>query len=258
MAVPDRPGLASRPWESRNIQTSDRLGAANRERADRIGTDGSARLSEGIMLRGLGVAHRLLLIYLLGFASVAFLAYSLVVEKNRAIAAARAELNGNAYVGAVRDTLLALIDNRQAVSTGEAGAGAALREPLAALTTAQQNRGRGMDTAALAERLTFVLRELTQRDLRDPAAQALLREAAVAAKSLIARIGDESNLIVDPELDSYYAMSAVVLRLPEIVTTAADLADAAIAVRPGIDGYETARAKFLLTEGAFIATTNAL
>jgi PAS domain S-box-containing protein len=210
------------------------------------------------MLRGLGVAHRLLLIYLLGFASVAFLAYSLVVEKNRAIALARAELSGSTYVSTVRDTLLALIDNRQAVSSGEAGAGAALGKPLAALAAAQQSHGRGMDTTALAARLTFLLQELTQQDLRDPAAQALLREAAVAAKSLISRIGDESSLIVDPELDSYYTMSAVVLRLPEIVTTAVDLADAAVAVRPGIEGYENARAKFLLTDGAFIATTNAL
>jgi PAS domain S-box-containing protein len=210
------------------------------------------------MLRGLGVAHRLLLIYLLGFASVAFLAYSLVVEKNRAIALARAEINGNAYVSTVRDTLLALIDNRQAASSLGGDTGATLDKPLAALAAAQQSHGRDMDTAALAKRLTFLLEELSEQDLREPAAQALLGEAAMAAKSLITRIGDQSGLIVDPELDSYYTMSAVVQRLPQIVTAAADLADAATAVQPGIEGYEEARAKFLLAEGAFIATTNAL
>ncbi|HET6224617.1 MAG TPA: ATP-binding protein [Dongiaceae bacterium] len=214
------------------------------------------------MQRGLGVAHRLLLIYLLGFVSVAFLGYSLVVEKNRAIELARRELSGSAYVSTVRDVLLAITDHRQAASpveaAGQAGDGSALRQPLAALTAAQRRYGSGMGTTALAERLAFVMQELTRQHMRDPAAQAALGEAATAARSLITRIGDESGLIVDPELDSYYTMSVVVLRLPEIVTTAADLADAAIAVRPGTEGYEDARARFLLSEGAFIATTNAL
>ena len=34
-------------------------------------------------------------------------------------------------------------------------------------------------------------------------------------RGLIARVGDTSNLILDPDLDSYYTMDAVLLKLPE-------------------------------------------
>ena len=37
-----------------------------------------------------------------------------------------------------------------------------------------------------------------------------------AGKALITRIGNQSNLILDPDLDSYYTMSLVVLRFPEL------------------------------------------
>ena len=61
------------------------------------------------MLSGLRVAHRLLLIYLLSFASVAYLAYTLVAEKNISIEFARKERRGIAYADVVRQALMAII-----------------------------------------------------------------------------------------------------------------------------------------------------
>src|SRR5262249_42645242 len=88
----------------------------------------------------------------------------------------------------------------------------------------------------------------------DGAARSLLQaQAMITARQLIARIADESNLILDPDLDSYYTMSVFVLRLPELATKAVDLGDAAAAVRAGPADNE-ARVKFLLAEGAFAAT----
>ena len=66
------------------------------------------------MLSGLRVAHRLLLIYLLSFASVAYLAYTLVAEKNIAIEFARKELRGIGYVDVVRQSLVSIIRSREA------------------------------------------------------------------------------------------------------------------------------------------------
>ncbi|NJR20209.1 MAG: HAMP domain-containing protein [Hyphomonadaceae bacterium] len=37
-------------------------------------------------------------------------------------------------------------------------------------------------------------------------------------RSLIAQIGDASNLILDPELDSYYLMELLVVRIPEVIS----------------------------------------
>jgi diguanylate cyclase (GGDEF)-like protein len=44
-----------------------------------------------------------------------------------------------------------------------------------------------------------------------------VQPAINAANSLIAKVGDQSNLILDPDLDTYYLMDVTLLRLPEIV-----------------------------------------
>ena len=48
-------------------------------------------------------------------------------------------------------------------------------------------------------------------------------------------------------------MSIVILRLPELVTAAVELADVAAAVRAGLNADES-RMKFLLSQGSFAAT----
>src|SRR5205807_8698769 len=41
-------------------------------------------------------------------------------------------------------------------------------------------------------------------------------EVMNALQALIAHVGDTSNLILDPDLDSYYLMDATLLKLPEV------------------------------------------
>lgn len=48
-----------------------------------------------------------------------------------------------------------------------------------------------------------------------------------AGKALIGAVADGSNLTLDPDLDSFYAMDAVTVRLPGIVTAAVALGEAA-------------------------------
>src|SRR5262245_37509177 len=176
------------------------------------------------MLLKLRLAHRLLLIYLLSFVSVAVLAYSLVVEKNIAIEFAEKEQRGNAYVTVVRDALLAIVEDRLASMVQRPNerllARDVLQREIAALQTAEQAFGKGMDTAVLADRLVKQLSQLKERDDDDDLAigWALYMQSVRTARQLISRIGDQSNLILDPDLDSYYMMSIVILRLPEFTT----------------------------------------
>src|SRR5262249_60970438 len=103
-------------------------------------------------------------------------------------------------------------------------------------------------------RLATLLRQLSAQNGGDRAIQRALRaQTMMAARQLISRIGDQSNLILDPDLDSYYTMSVVVLRLPELATTAVELADAADAAPP-LRSDDEVRVGFLLTDGAFTAT----
>ncbi|HUL06640.1 MAG TPA: PAS domain-containing protein [Candidatus Acidoferrum sp.] len=212
------------------------------------------------MLHRLRLAHRLLLIYLLSFVSVVFLAYGLVREKNIAIERAEKEQRGSAYVAVVRDALLAVIQDRLAAAASplESGAAsqAALQDQAAAVEAAERQYGGSLNTDAPAAGLALLLRQLSAHDSRDlPAHRALDMQTVAAAKQLISRIGEQSNLILDPDLDSYYTMSIVMLRLPELVAASVDLADAAAAVPLAPD--EGARVKFLLADGAFRALVDA-
>src|SRR5215470_17786780 len=170
---------------------------------------GAFRLGGRAMLHRLPLAHRLLLIYLLSFVSVAVLAYSLVVEKNIAIDFTQKEQRGSAYVAVVRDALLATIVDRLAGVTSQietrTANGAALQELAAAVAAAERRYGQGMGTAALADSLEELLRRLSAREEDDLVVRgALHMQAITAARQLISRIADQSNLILDPYLDSYY------------------------------------------------------
>jgi methyl-accepting chemotaxis protein len=61
--------------------------------------------------------------------------------------------------------------------------------------------------------------------------QAASRAYTLSVTQLIAHVGDKSNLILDPDLDSYYAMDVVVLRLPELLVGMKEMQDAAAAYR---------------------------
>jgi methyl-accepting chemotaxis protein len=53
------------------------------------------------------------------------------------------------------------------------------------------------------------------------------RSRASSGKALIGAVADGSNLTLDPDLDSFYVMDAVTVRLPGIVQAAVELRDAA-------------------------------
>ncbi|MBS1230003.1 MAG: hypothetical protein H6R17_3280 [Proteobacteria bacterium] len=142
----------------------------------------------------LSVGRKLILIYALDLSAVIFVSGILISEKFIAIDFARKEVVGNQYIAVVRDTLVGL----------HGGSALPSAEKLRAAETAY---GGGMDSHALAEELAALLEAPTGRDLR---------LATRAGQALIQRIGNQSNLILDPDLDSYYTMSLIVLRFPEL------------------------------------------
>lgn len=57
------------------------------------------------------------------------------------------------------------------------------------------------------------------------------RSDVAALRSLTVRVGDKSNLILDPDLDSYYVMDLVLLKLPEVADIAEQIHDHAARVK---------------------------
>ena len=144
----------------------------------------------------LSVGRKLILIYALDLSAVLFVSGILISEKFIAIDFARKEIIGNQYIAVVRDALFSFhLDT------------ASTRSHVSKLRAADTSFGNMLDSSILAN--TFA-------DLLSNADNRKIAQATLAGQALITRIGNQSNLILDPDLDSYYTMSLIVLRFPEL------------------------------------------
>lgn len=158
-------------------------------------------------LSRLSVGRKLLLIYLLDLITVIFISSVLINEKYIAIDFSRKELSGVAYITALRPTLIGLGRHAapHAVSDDE----------LERIATAERQFGAGMRSEAINGQLIASLRQL--RHAMPAATTAQANRALLVGGELVTRVGNQSNLILDPDLDSYYTMSLILLRYPALL-----------------------------------------
>jgi diguanylate cyclase (GGDEF)-like protein/PAS domain S-box-containing protein len=155
----------------------------------------------------LSVSRKLMLIYMLDLSAVIFITSILIEEKFIAIDFASKEVVGNTYIGITRDALFEIV----AISDGKSSSGiVAVRK---ALQQAERANGIKMNTSKLASELDSDLANLADTSATNIASQ----KAFLTGRKLLRRIGDQSNLILDPDLDSYYTMSLTILRFPELL-----------------------------------------
>jgi diguanylate cyclase (GGDEF)-like protein/PAS domain S-box-containing protein len=135
-------------------------------------------------------------------------------------------LIGNEYIHAVHQSLLA---------PGP--------ETLARLQSVESRLGEKLGSAELNQTLVQALQ-------RTPVGQGAPNNgaAAHAGRNLITRIGNQSNLILDPDLDSYYTMSLSVLRFPDLLEVVGEMRQ--LALFPVAGDSESGRmTRFLILEG---------
>src|SRR5262245_5447015 len=168
------------------------------------------------MFKNLSTSTKLLILCGAFTFSVGLPVYALVAEKWIAIAFARKELVGSRYLAAVREAFAEIVAVRPSATSGDRRT--VQREAiLKSLDDAEAKFGGQLQTAELGKALGQALRDLwlddppiTQRD--DKALAALAK-----AQQLAARVGDDSNLALDPDLDSYYVQTIVVHKLPMLI-----------------------------------------
>jgi len=155
-----------------------------------------------VWLGKLSVGKKLTLIYLLDLTAVIYVSGILIQEKYLAIDFARKELVGATYTDAVRANL------RHIFVDG------ATQQSTAAFATLQNVRAQSdasLRTGEVAERFAQMLE---RGPLPSGPEQA---RALVLGRELLTTVGNQSNLILDPDLDSYYVMSLSLLRFPELL-----------------------------------------
>ena len=192
----------------------------------------------------LTVGRKLALIYFLDLTTVIFISGILINEKYIAINFSRKEQVGLAYIAQVRDGLLAVVERDRGLS-------ASLQPMAQRIIDAERRFGAEMDTKVLSQRFVD--------ELTAPLQPNSTMRVVASGRELLMRIGNQSNLILDPDLDSYYTMSVVLLRFPElldVIDQMRALANDMAALPPS--KRQSQQTRFLVLEGridAIIAGT---
>jgi methyl-accepting chemotaxis protein len=90
-------------------------------------------------------------------------------------------------------------------------------------------RGRQAAEPAKIETLWRQLQRERSAGKSSPEADAaMVRSLRAAVRTLIGHVGDSSKLILDPDLDTYYVMDALLLKEPDLIDRIADVSEQAI------------------------------
>ena len=180
----------------------------------------SADAAATTMFRNLSTSTKLILLCGAFIVAIAVAIYTLVAQQQIAIEFSKKELTGVHYIEAVRGVYSRLL--------GEPGSnpvsGQALPSAetvLNSLSTAEA--GANFNTASLEQSLATTLRRLWSESAEEGAKSGLVGEALVKARDLISRVGDDSNLALDPDLDSYYLQDTLVRQMPRLLGQIGDI-----------------------------------
>ncbi len=152
-------------------------------------------------MKALSIRHQLAIIVGLSLLPIALLGYLFVNQSNKEIGFAEKEAHGVDYIEAMMPDFAALAGGKSSLpdpGTLDGARGLYDEEMASAAQSADYLASRGTDALAARAGLT----------------------------KLLSRVGDTSNLILDPDLDSYYVMDIIVLKLPAALNSAADLGKA--------------------------------
>ncbi|MBA3712711.1 MAG: HAMP domain-containing protein [Pyrinomonadaceae bacterium] len=171
------------------------------------------------MIRNLKIWQKLALLAFAFSIPIAVLLYLLVAEKNIAINFAEKEKMGTVYHRPLRKLLEAVPQHARAAAGSEGASDSASRADAAIreLEGLDQQLRSELKTDEKFNALKDKWLELKSKEASaGPDVRRQLHADVVAGiRGLIAHVGDTSNLILDPDLDSYYVMDAELIKLPE-------------------------------------------
>ena len=164
----------------------------------------------------------LVLLIPLGFVATAYVR----LQSNQSAFSAK-ERSGVAYMAPLVELTANVVEARHAaVTTG--GNGIAVGRGIAAVDAVDRRLARTLGTVAAWPATRALV--LAAEDATGPASSrfALYNAAVDSLTALIVHVGDESNLTLDPDLDTYYLMDTLQFRLPILLDNAGRGADLAV------------------------------
>jgi diguanylate cyclase (GGDEF)-like protein len=162
------------------------------------------------------ISKRLLLPFLLFLAPIAFLLVALVQSHQRAISMARNEMAG------IPAVLAALTTSRQLLATigTEPTERDALKRGIVRLRSALDV---WVSDPLVKERAEYTLAKLAELVAERNVSVVDIRDDLENLATLIRLVGDVSELILDPDLDTYYYMDMLVVLSPDMISAFRDM-----------------------------------
>jgi hypothetical protein len=137
-----------------------------------------------------------------------------------------AERSGVAYLRPLTKLIAALVSGQSAAVRGESVDIQSINNAATQVAAAQRAHGRTLRTDDRWSALQGRIQALTgQPSGRGVDGYRQWSDAVGLATALATRVGDTSNLILDPDLDSHYLVDAGLFRLPTVIQGAGQLAD---------------------------------
>ena len=208
---------------------------------------GVRRSNSGRLSRWLGklsVGRKLTLIYLLDLSAVIFVSGILINEKYLSIDFARKEAIGSEYSAGVRELLLMpFLPYKSQVEQPDAA-----MQRFNQLRTKHDAALHSAEASALFER-NWLRAAAARRNPSAGTTDLVSRDMLRSARELLTTVGNQSNLILDPDLDSYYTMSLVVLRFPELLEVIDDTMRTLEGTGSRAQAYGERRSELLILAG---------
>lgn len=179
-----------------------------------------------------GIMVGLFLLFTVPFGVVV---HGLVAEINTRIEFAAKERQGLRYTNALRDLLEHLIQHQQLAQAYRPGDQTRLQAILSQNTTVDvsiqqidkidQELGKTLNTTNRWKGIKVHWQQFKHGlTTRSPETNRVLHDAFMNdLLTLVVHVGDQSNLILDPDLDSYYLMDAVITQLPNMLRGSAQM-----------------------------------
>jgi hypothetical protein len=156
----------------------------------------------------------------------------------------RAERRGVAYLGPLTELLSVVTEAQSTAVRGEKVDVGPVRAAVAEVDEVDGRLGAELGTT---ERWTAIRQTVVDRTARDwsdrAAAYVQYSDLVTTLMELTRKVGDVSNLILDPQLDAYYVMNATLLRIPEILVDSGRYTDLSVLAvrRSRTDGVSVAQ-----------------
>src|SRR5215469_8594721 len=166
------------------------------------------------MFKNLRTSTKLTLLCAMFIISIAATTYSLVAEKEIAIAFARKELTGSKFLETLRSIYATILTGRPFNPLAPAP-DASAHKMVEALTTAQSDAALALHTREVVQALSSALSRLGSNHPVGDSANAM--DLLAKMQQLASRIGDDSNLTLDTDLDTYYLQNILVEQLPKLL-----------------------------------------